>query len=365
MEAILKKQILNSTHGYITYAEFIDTVLYHPELGYYMKEGQKIGREGDFFTTSNVSAIYGSMVAKWYHQLVEKYGLPANICEIGAGTGRFAKTFIDEWNLISTTPLTYTIIETSPYHRRLQQDTIGMNDHIKQIKSLDEIKPFDGLIFSNELFDALPVHVIQMLGNELYEIMVTLNDDTLIEQPVKLANDDILNYLTEQEVVIQEGQRLEVPLSMISLIDSISNASRKALVVTVDYGYSNDEWMDPLHKDGSLRGYYKHQLIHNVLKYPGDMDITSHIHFDALIHFGKKQGLSFIQRLRQDEFFLAIGILKELQDNFDPNPFSEISKRNRAIRSLISPSGISSAFQVILQQKGLDEIDSFFIDEKW
>lgn len=356
MENFIKKYILHSKQGHITYADFIDKVLYHPELGYYMKDSLKIGKEGDFITTSNFSNIYGKILAKWYSKLVLKFGLPANICEIGAGTGRFAKSFIDEWAKIMTVPLSYTILETSPYHRKLQQQSINFNENVKQVESLAAIKPFSGLVFSNELFDALPVHVIQKIDNSLFEIMVTVQNNLLVEKKVPLEDHRIMEFISSQNLELQESQRIEIPLAMIDLIQSMADVVSDGLILTVDYGYSREEWKEPARKNGSLRGYYKHQMIHDVLLHPGEMDITSHIHFDALIEIGENCGLSFIQKLRQDEFFLSIGILDELQDNYDPDPFSEKSKQNRAIRSLIMPSGISPSFHVILQHKNLTAI---------
>lgn len=353
MEHLLKNHILNAPNQYITYADFIDAVLYHDELGYYMKEREKIGREGDFFTTSNVSDIYGKLMAKWFSQIVVNYGLPANVCEIGAGTGRFAQSFINEWNQMMTIPLNYTMVEASPFHRKLQQEKLQMGNHLKQVKSLDDVTPFEGFLFSNELFDALPVHVIQKHGNELFEVMVTMENNRLIEKPVPLNNERIIDFMFKQKLELNEGQRIEIPLAMLDLIPSFSKVLLRGIAVTVDYGYTNVEWMEPQRKEGSLRGYFKHQMVNDILLHPGDMDITSHVHFDALIEFGEKSGLTYIDKLRQDQFFLSIGILQELQNHFDPNPFSETSKRNRAIRSLIMPSGISSSFHAILQHKGL------------
>jgi len=358
LEEIIKKQILNSPLGMLTYAEFIETVLYHPEQGYYMNGEEKIGRDGDFYTTSNISDLYGTMIAKWYGQIVLKYGLPAVVCEIGAGTGAFAQSFINEWNKTMSVPLTYTLVEASPYHRRLQQERIQLNQHIRQLETLEQVKPYEGLLFSNELFDALPVHVIQKENHELYEMMITVEENQIIEKPVPLQDKRILNFLHTEGFELNEGQRIEIPLSMVSLIHSLSTALVKGIALTVDYGYTNEEWMDPAHKNGSLRGYRKHKMIEDVLIEPGKMDITSHIHFDALIRIGESAGLSYIEKLRQDEFFLAIGILKELQENYDPNPFSELSKRNRAIRSLIMPSGISPSFHVVLQHKGMETFAS-------
>jgi len=150
---------------------------------------------------------------------------------------------------------------------------------------------------------------------------------------------------------LNEQQRIEIPLQMETMVRSMAKALQRGLILTVDYGYTNEEWLEPARRNGSLRGYYKHQQFNQILELPGEMDITSHVHFDALVKMGDHYKLKFVQKWRQDEFLLAAGILEELQENHDPNPFSETSKRNRAIRSLIIPGGMSASFHVILQEK--------------
>ncbi len=353
MLSIIKEKILEQPSRMITYAEFIELALYHPQFGYYMKPVEKIGRKGDFITTSNISDIYGRQLAKWFFKLKEKHQLPAAVCEIGGGNGRFAWSFIDEWRHLSNEALNYTIVETSPYHREQQKDLITFENGIQQVESIENIRPFEGFIFSNELFDALPVHVIKRQEGELYEVMVAFENDQLIERAVPLKNQEILMFLEKSKMNIYEKQRIEIPLMMEELIRKIANVLIRGMVVTVDYGYSDQEWMEPIHRDGSLRGYYKHEQFNQVLLHPGEMDITSHVHFDSLIRLGEENGLSFVSKERQDEFLISIGILKELEDHYDPNPFSEVSRRNRAIRSLILPSGISTYFHAIVQQKGI------------
>ncbi|PLR87690.1 class I SAM-dependent methyltransferase [Bacillus sp. V33-4] len=350
----LKNMIFSTSSKMITYADYISTALYHPELGYYMKEGKKIGTGGDFITSSNISDVYGRAVAKWYSEIVKEINLPAKVCELGAGNGRFATAFIDEWKKLTDTPLTYFIVETSPYHRSIQQELIELGPVCQQISALDEIEPFSGMIFSNELYDALPVHVIEKKDGEFSEIMVAESTGKLIELAVPLQNSQITTFLNEYDLELQEGQRIEIPLQMAEVVSAIAKTLEKGIVVTVDYGYTNEEWEEPSRRKGSLRGYFQHQMVDNVLERPGEMDITSHVHFDALIKQGNERNLKFIAKLRQDEFLLSAGILDVLRDHFDPNPFSATSKRNRAIRSLIMPDGMSAAFHVIAQAKGLD-----------
>jgi SAM-dependent MidA family methyltransferase len=352
MQKIIIEKIKQAPHHRISYAEFIELALYHPTLGYYMRNQVKIGKSGDFITTSNVSDIFGSIFSKWFLKQVKENNIAPAVCEIGAGNGRFAKAFLDSWCRITDIPLTYFIVETSPYHRQLQQEILPIGKNVIQVNEFLELQPFDGLIISNELFDALPVHVIEMRNGVLMEVMVGWNEEQFIEHCVPLVNPTILAYIDEQKIILVENQRIEIPLQMESMLKTISTSIGKGLIVTIDYGYTADEWKDPARKSGSLRGYHKHQMINDILIHPGEMDITHHIHLDSLIRIGEKLGLAFLLKKRQDEFLLAAGILQELQENFDSNPFSEKSKRNRAIRSLVMP-GMSSFFHIIIQQKGI------------
>lgn len=350
----LRDRISNTPAKLITYADYMGAVLYHSQLGYYMKEKQKIGRQGDFITTSNVSDIFGSMVAKWVAAITQNNNLlPAVFCEVGAGNGRFAKAFLQEWKDSVKRPLKYIIVESSPYHRKVQRELLTPDFLFEQVTSLDELAPIEGIIFSNELFDALPVHVIEQEQGQLDEVMVGIQNDQLYEEKVPLTNEKIVQFLQENHFILNEGQRIEVPLLSGDMLEKISDKLFKGFVITVDYGYTHDEWMEPSRKNGSLRGFYHHEMVENVLLYPGDMDITAHVHFDWLIKRGEQLQLNFMLKLRQDEFLLKMGILSELTNHYDPNPFSTISKRNRAIRSLIMPSGMSSSFHVLMQQKGI------------
>lgn len=353
MITFLKSLISKSPTKLITYAEFMGASLYHPEFGYYMKDKQKIGRQGDFITTSNIFDIYGRMIAKWFSDVCKTTQLAPVFCEIGAGNGRFAQSFLQEWHETIQTPLKYIIVESSPFHRKLQRELLMADFSVIQVHSLSDVEAFEGMVFSNELFDALPVHVIEKVNGQLYEIMIGIQLDELYEKKVPLTNADILFFLEESRIELKEKQRLEIPLAMEKMLREISQSLKKGIIVTADYGYTNEEWMDPRRIKGSLRGYYQHQMFEDILQNPGEMDITTHIHFDYLIQKGEQLELEPITKLRQDEFLLKAGILKELENHYDPNPFSEVSKRNRAIRSLVMPSGMSSFFHVVIQQKGL------------
>lgn len=354
MKTYIKSLIKNTSSQLITYEEFMSAALYHPTLGYYMKEVEKIGPRGDFITTSNISDLFGRIFAKWFIKKVEIEGVLPAVCEIGGGNGRFAKAFMEEWRERSSISLQYAIVESSPYHRQLQRDLLPDTSMLKQVERLSDLPTFEGLIFSNELFDALPVRVIEKEHGELFEVMIGVNSDKFIEERIPLEDGRITDYLQESGFILKENQRIEIPLAMDQMLQDISSILTRGFVVTVDYGYTNEEWMEATHRKGSLRGYSKHQMITDPLRYPGEMDLTTHIHFDRLVKKGEDFGLHFLSKQRQDEFLLSEGILDELEEHFDPNPFSRQSKKNRAIRSLIMPSGMSHYFQVLIQQKNIN-----------
>lgn len=347
----LKDYINQKPTKRITYEEYMDIALYHPQLGYYMKEGEKIGRNGDFITSSNTPEIMGKIIAKWYFNQVKEQSFSPAICEIGAGNGLFAKAFLEEWNTFGSSELSYIIIEKSPYHIKLQKELIDTHWPIRRLSSIDELENFNGLVYSNELFDALPVHVVKKQKGTLLEIMVTVQNGELVEELVPLTDDAISQFINTYEISLVEGQRIEIPLQMEKMASQIGEVLDKGIVVTLDYGYTNEEWLEPIRRDGSLRGYYKHKMISNPLEHPGEMDLTSHIHWDALEMMGTKYGLKRVGKWRQDQFLMHIGILNELESHQDTNPFSEVNKHNRAIRSLIMPGGISDAFHVLVQEK--------------
>ncbi|WP_051316957.1 class I SAM-dependent methyltransferase [Ectobacillus panaciterrae] len=355
MLSVLQDIILSAPKQMISYSTYMSTVLYHPECGYYMKEKEKIGRSGDFYTSSNVSSIFARQFAQFFIALTEAREVPAAVCEIGGGTGQFAYDVLMEWMQQSPdtfSKLTYYLVETSPHHRSLQKDKLYSFTNVRQCAAIDEIEDFEGIVFSNELFDAFPVHVIEKRGNSLYEVFVALDKQQCLEEKIcPLDNEEIFSYLKKHKLQLKEGQRFEIPLAMEHYVHKLGAWLQRGICVTVDYGYTNEEWMNPIHREGSLRGYYEHQLIRNPLLHAGQMDLTTHIHWDALKAAGREAGLETLLQTKQTYFLLATGILNRLTDHNDRNPFSEKNKQNRAIRSMVG--GMSDAFDVVIQQKNL------------
>lgn len=350
----------------VPFATFMEWALYDETNGYYMKEKTKIGKDGDYYTASHVHNVFGKVFAKTFYDVLTMENLPTAICEFGGGSGRFAYGVLEEMKTVSPkifSQLTYILIEASPYHRKLQQQLLKHFPQVKIFPDLQEAKRaiphFQGILFSNEWFDALPVHLVEHQDGTLYEYFVAANNNELVWKKEKCQNKKILAWIEKYGPPLKNGQKIEVPLAMTAMLKEIAQWLSRALMFTIDYGYTKEEWSMPERMDGSLRGYYEHQLITNPLLYAGEMDITAHIHLDAFVQIGEELGLKTILSTRQDRFLLQAGILEYLQNHFDPNPFSEQSKQNRAVRSLIMDGGISQHFQVIVQGKNLHHADEY------
>ncbi|MCK1991494.1 SAM-dependent methyltransferase [Peribacillus muralis] len=361
----LREMIEGSPNKRISYHDYMDAVLYAPNIGYYVKQKKKIGTKGDFYTSGNVGDAFGRSLARWFVHLIKVCGVSPRIVEIGAGDGKLAYDIlvcIKETEPLIWDSLTYVLVETSPYHKRSQVDRIGMFKQVSFATEAEEWTSINGIVFSNEFFDALPVHVIEKNDGALVEVFVTVKNGRLLEVKEPLTNRNILSYLTELSVTLHDKQRYEIPLKMVKVYEKIASSIRLGVLLTIDYGYTQDEWKEPALCQGSLRGYYQHEMIKDALVYPGDMDLTTHIHFDTLMDRGEKIGLACGGLYQQHEFLLKTGILEELKEHQDTDPFSKTAKRNRAIRGLIVPGGFSEHFKVLLQTKNLAGTVKIFPD---
>lgn len=355
---VLRKQIQSNERQRISYSSYMETVLYH-EAGYYQEERSKIGKAGDFYTSSSVHPVFAWVFADFFEQYCMKNDLPFRICELGGGTGAFAKQVLDY--LKEKKPdryecLEYDFVDVSTDHRNVARELLTEHLNVSYHQSVKEIQQdgisYKGIIFSNELLDALPVHLIQQENGKQFEVMVTMDEDDRLQEVLEPLTDEcIQKWLEWSRIDIPDGHRIEVPLQMMDWIQERGEWLKEGLLVTVDYGYENEELLQPELRTGTLRGYYKHQLIEDPLSYPGKMDLTAHIQFDAVIQKGEELGLRMKEFKKQREFLIEHGLFNHLVEHDNRDPFSEVSKLNRAIRSFATPGGISDAFHVLVQEK--------------
>lgn len=361
MKNILRSLIEKQSDRRIDYEQYMSTVLYHPEKGYYQKPSTKIGKTGDFYTSSSVHPVFGRSLARFFMDLIEAENLPPVICEVGAGDGQLAKALIEEWKRFAPDfyhDLVYRAVEESAFHRTEQEKHLSSERSFIQYKSLgqlqEEIPAFSGVLFSNELLDAMPVRVVEVKNGQLCEVKITLDEfGGLTEVLVPCQDERILNWMNDYGFPLQSQQRIEIPLAMTRWLENTAEWLERGVMITIDYGYTEEEWAHSGRREGSLRGYLRHQLIKNPLDHPGEMDLTSHIHVDALRKIVETKGLKSLFTMTQREFLLKAGILEFLQPISDHDPFSSDFRQNRAIRSLIAEGSLGNAFYVMGQGKRL------------
>lgn len=362
---VIKQYIESDNRRSISFYTFMQLALYHDEYGYYSRSKQKIGKEGDFYTSVSVGDIFGGVLADVFAEMVDSFqgDSPLFLVEFGGGTGDLTRQILQAWEkdypklLSSIQPI---MIEKSPYHRKLQQEKLSnygvtwFQDYKEFISQVGRVK---GVVFSNELLDAFPVYVIEYQDGNWKEVRVGWDDSSsqLCERLEQLAQPEVLEFLQREQKSIPkvEGYRIEVNAAAEEWLADTANGLAEGYLVTIDYGYLRENLYIPQRKRGTLLCYYRHTTADNPFYQPGEQDITTHINFSSLMEAGEKYGLENLGFFTQSQFLINGGILTKLQEHQESDPFNGvITKQNRAIRQLIMPGGMGDTFKVLVQGKG-------------
>ncbi|RUM60840.1 MAG: methyltransferase [Persephonella sp.] len=346
-------------NGSISFRDFMDMALYYPELGYYTSSKSKIGGYGDFFTASELDRAYGELLAKQFVEIFEKKltDKPFQIVELGAGKGYLAYDILNylkenHKNIFDNTE--YIIIEKSPYHIDIQKDLLKDFKNVIWVQDIIDFEDnsINGVIFSNELFDSFPVHLIRKIDGKIYEVFITLDKDDTVREILKEANEDILDYLKELNINLPEGMQTEINLDAKDYIQKIGKKLNKGYVITVDYGFPSAELYKPYRMRGTLLCYHKHKYSENFYENVGLQDITSHVNFSALKYYGELAGLKYLGFTDQAHFLINLGlidILNELQQRDDYESYERINR----LKTLVLPKGMGEKFKVLVQYKNI------------
>ncbi len=367
-ENILKEILLDRINkvGRLTFADFMTACLYEPGLGYYTSPGRKVGAEGDFYTSMNVHLMFGRLIAKEICRMWETLGSPEifSIVEVGAGAGQLAKDILDtiaELNSPFYSLLTYRLIEKEPTLKEAQQEKLA--DHVSHLDwhTPEELAggtfKFTGCLLSNELVDAMPVHLVEMTPAGLMEVYVSAIDGEFGEMLDEPSTPELAEYLKDSQVSLMAGQRAEINLAAIGWLGSVAMALEKGFVLTIDYGYQADELYAPMRKNGTLLCYYQHTTVENPYMRVGLQDITSHVNFTALIKKGKEFGLHKAWFGEQYRFLLGAGLMEEMMALEKSGASeTELLKTRLALKKLMLPDGgMGDTFRVLIQAKGVVE----------
>ncbi|WP_442603744.1 class I SAM-dependent methyltransferase [Paenibacillus sp. KN14-4R] len=359
----LKQLVRESSNNLITFKDFMELCLYHETAGYYRNENLKIGRDGDFYTSSSIGTIMGEMIGNFIMRSADEL-LEGNeilhVVEWGGGNGRLALHALDE--IVRLDPKLYErldwyMIETSNYHQELQRETLKM--HIDKVIWMDAGQWFSKqdqivtIVVANELLDAFSVHRIRSDQGVIVENWVGWDDDQgrVIEKWLPLDDVAIETYLLKNGIQLLDGQVAEINLAASSWVEGIVSHFKQGKLLVIDYGDRADELFSPHRMKGTLMCYRKHQAHDNPYIYLGEQDITAHVDFSSCMRVATESGCASVTLQTQREFLVVQGILERLQETANRDPFSEQARRNRSIRQLLLSDGMSELFKVMIVSK--------------
>ncbi|MBE9531179.1 MAG: SAM-dependent methyltransferase, partial [Proteobacteria bacterium] len=217
-----------------------------------------------------------------------------------------------------------------------------------------------GVIFTNELLDALPFHRVVGDSNGLKELYVGVDDTDssggfidIIGEPSTTALND---YFTSLDIELAEAQVGEVSLNALDWIIEAGSILKSGFVVTIDYGLAASELYSQDREEGTLLCHYRHTINDEPYKLVGLQDITAHVDFTSVVRAGLSAGLEVSGFTNQLSFLMGLGIGEELMAvTDDPELSLRAIAHNQSIKGLIMPGGAGENFKVLVQHKGIDE----------
>ncbi|MGZ3919043.1 MAG: class I SAM-dependent methyltransferase [Bacteroidia bacterium] len=347
-EIIIKKI---EKEGPISFYDFMEMALYYPGLGYYNREKEHIGPDGDFYTSATFAPVFGAMIAKQIEEMWKHMGENQfSILEYGAGTGALSHSILDylKSNKKLYSNLNYIIVEKGTAMQKKQRLLLNEKVTWHDAHSSPEIT---GCILSNELLDNFSVHRVVM-EEELKEVFVGYNYGFV--EILRPASSELKNYFTELQVDLPKGFKAEVNLEAQRWMQQIAKTLKKGYVVTIDYGYASADLYNEEKKEGTLKCYNKHTVNCKPYSQIGEQDITSHVNFSALCLWGYKNGLDFCGYTNQGNFLSSLGFRKYLkQTETSTNDYKNFIREISLTHTLLEDMGTKC--KVLIQQKAVGE----------
>ncbi|MGC2063929.1 MAG: SAM-dependent methyltransferase [Thermodesulfovibrionales bacterium] len=360
MGSPLEQKIIRriKAEGRITFEQFMEMALYDPEFGYYRSPDLVIGKGGDFYTSAHLHPVFGGMVGKQIMEMWEFTGRPDlfAIIEVGGGEGHIC---LDMLLYLQGSPffdaLRYIIVEINPAMQQRQKALLSSlpGNKVQWVASLQEIGPVGcGCVFSNELLDAFPVHLVEM-GKELREIYIAVRGETLVEEPGPLSSKVVAEHFDGMKVCLDRGYRTEANIRIRDWLVDVSRILNEGFVLTIDYGYLGRDYYSEDRNRGTLICYHQHQANEDPLCNIGMQDITCHVNFSAVKIWGEEVGLRTVGLSSQGAFLVSLGIDEEIQklSVTSEDYLFELAR----IKKLIMPQGMGDSHMVMLQYKGPGE----------
>ncbi|HYJ04955.1 MAG TPA: SAM-dependent methyltransferase [Chthoniobacterales bacterium] len=336
--------------GPVTFAWFMGQALYHPEFGYYSSGRAQIGRRGDYFTNVSVGPLFGRLLAGQFAEMWETLGRPGDfaIVEQGAHHGDFARDVLKA--TAETAPdffaaLRYCIIEPFPVLQQRQAEALGdFAGKVTWKKSLADLEPFCGVHFSNELIDAMPVHLIgrQADSDEWQERCVADSEEGFAFVARPIADENLRRQLGKIPPDLPSPYETEINLAALEWIETVAPKLARGFVLAVDYGYARDQFYAPERTSGTLQCYAGHRRGATPLEGIGRSDITAHVEWTSVAERATECDLTLAGFTDQHHFIT--GLLSQRTPH---------ESERRALQTLLHPELLGTRFQYLALGKNI------------
>lgn len=341
--------------GGISFRDFMEMALYHPELGYYASPGDKMGRHGDYLTSPELSTVFGTLVGRQLREMWEAMDRPAvfQIVEAGAGTGSLCRDIL--WWARHAAPqfhaaTEYTLVDRSEPMRSRQRAVLAG----EQVRWADDLPPgIEGCILTNELLDAFPVHRVTVRDGKLYEIYVVVREGFLDSDP-RPPDPEIEAYFERLGLLPGEGCTAEVNLEAPRWMRRAGGSLRRGFVMTFDYGYDAEDLYADWRTAGSLLCFYRHNPSSDPYVRVGRQDMTAHVDFTSVIAAGEEAGLKTLGLTNQSRFVELMGIEEAMSLPEEGADLEAYYQRRREVTELLDPGGLGR-IKLLIQSKGVPD----------
>jgi len=348
--------------GPITVADFMSIALYHPEYGYYSRTARRTGRAGDFFTGVDVGPLFGELLCRQFAEMWRGVDAasPFDLVEAGAANGQLARDVLDTAERDDRPfydAIRLHLVESSPTARQAQRETLG-HHAVKLHASSATLPPsVHGVIYANELLDALPVHSVAMTEEGLREHYVDLAGDRLVERLGQPSTDALQRHLADLGARLEPGWRAEINLAAPAWVARACRALHRGFLLIIDYGHQAQELYSATHAGGTLRTFHRHVLdagsplraeTPSWLCDPGERDITTHVDLTSIQRAAESCGCRTLGVLDQTYFLMALGLAERVDE---VGASVAAVKRRLALKTLMLPGGLGSTHKVMVFEK--------------
>lgn len=334
-------------NGPVSFAWFMDQALYHPEFGYYSSGKCEIGRRGDYFTNVSLGPLFGRLLAGQFAEMWEVLGQPVGftIVEQGAHHGDFARDVLTAAQARAPkffAALRYQIIEPFPILRERQAEALrDFGGKVAWERSLHDLEPFCGIHFSNELLDAMPVHLLERkTDSEWKERFVADSSEgfTFVVKPI--ADENLRRQLAKIPRDLPTPYETEVNLVALEWVETLARKLARGFVLVVDYGYARDRFYAPERTSGTLQCYGAHRRRSSPLDDVGRTDITAHVDWTSMAERAEECGLTLSGFTDQHHFITGLLSKRTTEEN-----------ERRALQTLLHPELLGTRFQYLALSK--------------